>query len=69
MSYTKKSAERLNKIQNGWFHVDGNISDSEDPQKKANPFWQFRVAIKPTHENAIKAAEALGRLHQFQKNP
>lgn len=51
------------------FHVDGNISDSEDPQKKANPFWQFRVAIKPTHENAIKAAEALGRLHQFQKNP
>ncbi|QRN04563.1 hypothetical protein GH742_12155 [Legionella sp. MW5194] len=68
MPFPKESAQQINNTRNNWFDVPGNVADDYDDDKGAQPFWQFRVAIKPGRENAIKAAQALGALQQFNTN-
>lgn len=47
-----------------WFEVQSqSIHDDADE----NAFWQFRVSILPTRDNAIKAVNALQTLQQFNQ--
>lgn len=67
MPYTDNE-KKLHTVSNDWFSVMGGIIDEDDPDKGEFPFWQFRIAIKPTRDNTLKAARALKKIKQFQED-
>lgn len=61
---TLELAKRIQNTHDDWVSVNGMYTESA-VNSGIEPFWQFRVAIKPTRENAIKAMKALAVLPQF----
>lgn len=67
MTITQKMVEeQAPKIQSTWFSVPGGIADTIVDQTNSLPSWQFRISIKPTRKNALKAVKALATIEQFQ---
>ncbi|KTD60836.1 DUF5617 domain-containing protein [Legionella shakespearei] len=63
--------KRINAIENSWVGVEGGLTDesiASGDHVNIIPFWQFRIAIKPERNNAIKALNALKELQQFKRS-
>lgn len=57
--------------KSGWTHFNGAVLTEDTIQvgsQAIEPFWQLRIAVKPTHENIQKAMRALSKVEQLNQN-
>lgn len=49
-------------IRNDWYKSNSPVADDIQDNLNERPFWELHMAIFPSRENALKAAQALRRL-------